>query len=179
MGGQSRCLFTICGSLAASTYLWNRQKYRRNPYLGLARLSAEEPVVVGRKAKVLIVGAGLTGCLTSYLLRKQFGDSINLQVVERSAYPSGRFGAGLRYDTSREGESKWADMGSQVVCHSFTLTCFPGSNLKILFRCCLPSTAMVTIPMPGWTGMGCLPRISFRHQSLLSKTKRGKARGSA
>ena len=64
---------------------------------------------------MLIVGAGLTGCLTSYLLRKQCGDSIDLQVLERSAYPSGRFGAGLRFNTPREGEGKWADMGSQVV----------------------------------------------------------------
>ena len=121
---SSRCLFTICGSLAASAYLWNWQKYRRSPYLGAARLprlSAEEPVAGSRKAKVLIVGAGLTGCLTSYLLRKQFGDWINLQVVEQSAYPSGRFGAGLRYNAAREGEGKWADMGSQVL---FALTCF-------------------------------------------------------
>ena len=81
----------------------------------LPRLSAEQPVVGRRKAKVLIVGAGLTGCLTSYLLRKQCGDSIDLQVLERSAYPSGRFGAGLRFNTTREGEGKWADMGSQVV----------------------------------------------------------------
>ena len=120
----SRCLFTICGSLAASAYLWNWQKYRRSPYLGAARLprlSAEEPVAGSRKAKVLIVGAGLTGCLTSYLLRKQWGDLINLQVVERSAYPSGRFGAGLRYNAGKEGEGKWADMGSQVL---FALTCF-------------------------------------------------------
>lgn len=95
--------------------------------LGFPRLSAEEPVVVGRKAKVLIVGAGLTGCLTSYLLRKQFGDLIDLQVVERSAYPSGRFGAGLRFNTTREGESKWADMGSQVICHVFAINCFPVS----------------------------------------------------
>ena len=88
----------------------------------LPRLSAEQPVVGRRKAKVLIVGAGLTGCLTSYLLRKQCGDSIDLQVLERSAYPSGRFGAGLRFNTPREGEGKWADMGSQVVHHIFALT---------------------------------------------------------
>ena len=87
----------------------------------MPRLSAEEPVAGSRKAKVLIVGAGLTGCLTSYLLRKQCGDLINLQVMERSAYPSGRFGAGLRYNAAREGEVKWADMGSQVL---FALTCF-------------------------------------------------------
>ena len=93
----------------------------------LPRLSAEEPLVGSRKAKVLIVGAGLTGCLTSYLLRKQLGDLIDLQVVERSAYPSGRFGAGLRYNTTREGESKWADMGSQVICHVFAINCFPVS----------------------------------------------------
>ena len=141
----------------------------------LPRLSAEEPVAGSRKAKVLIVGAGLTGCLTSYLLRKQCGDLINLQVVERSAYPSGRFGAGLRYIAAREGEGKWADMGSQVV---FALTCFfsfPPCKMNIISRCCLPSIVMLTTPTPPWMDTGCLPRISFRHKSLLSKTKRGVA----
>ena len=123
MCSRNQCLFTLCGSLTASAYLWNWQKYRKSPYLGtswLPGLSVEEPVVVRKtaKPKVLIVGAGLTGCLTSYLVRKQCGDSINLQVFERSPYPSGRFGAGLRY---REGEGMWADMGSQVILHIFTL----------------------------------------------------------
>jgi len=66
-----------------------------------------------RKTRVLIVGAGLTGCLTSYLLQRQCGESIDLRVLERSPYPSGRFGAGVRYDKGIG--TKWCDMGSQVL----------------------------------------------------------------
>ena len=55
------------------------------------------------KLKVLIVGAGLTGCLTSYLLNKELGDHIDLHILEKSPYPSGRFGAGLRYKNEIKG----------------------------------------------------------------------------
>ena len=104
---------------------------------------------------MLVVGAGLTGCLTSYLLREQCGDSIDLKVMERSAYPSGRFGAGLRC------EGKWADMGSQVIGLDLV-----AQNLKMVLvsRSCLLSTAMVTTLTPARTDTGCLPRTSFRHQ---------------
>ena len=71
-------------------------------------------IVIDRKVKVLVVGAGLTGCLTSYLLREQCGDSIDLKVMERSAYPSGRFGAGLRCE-GREGEGILHTRGQQVL----------------------------------------------------------------
>ena len=71
-----------------------------------------------KKPVVVIAGAGLTGCLTSYLLRKSLGDQINIHVMERSLYPSGRFGAGLRYRTcdhdSRRESDRWCDLGSQV-----------------------------------------------------------------
>ena len=112
-------------------------------------------IVIDRKVKVLVVGAGLTGCLTSYLLREQCGDSIDLKVMERSAYPSGRFGAGLRC------EGKWADMGSQVIGLDLV-----AQNLKmaLVSRSCLLSTAMVTTLTPARTDTGCLPRTSFRHQ---------------
>ena len=112
-------------------------------------------IVIDRKVKVLVVGAGLTGCLTSYLLREQCGDSIDLKVMERSAYPSGRFGAGLRC------EGKWADMGSQVIGLDLV-----AQNLKMVLvsRSCLLSTAMVTTLTPARTDTGCLPRTSFRHQ---------------
>ena len=65
------------------------------------------------KPRILIIGGGLTGCLTSYLLRKQFKDSVDLQLLERSPYPSGRFGAGLRYNEDQK--QIWCDMGSQVL----------------------------------------------------------------
>ena len=107
---------------------------------------------------MLVVGAGLTGCLTSYLLREQCGDSIDLKVMERSAYPSGRFGAGLRCE-GKEGEGKWADMGSQVIGLDLV-----AQNLKMVSRSCLLSTAMVTTLTPARTDTGCLPRTSFRHQ---------------
>ena len=110
-------------------------------------------IVIDRKVKVLVVGAGLTGCLTSYLLREQCGDSIDLKVMERSAYPSGRFGAGLRCG------GKWADMGSQVIGLDLV-----AQNLKMVSRSCLLSTAMVTTLTPARTDTGCLPRTSFRHQ---------------
>ena len=112
-------------------------------------------IVIDRKVKVLVVGAGLTGCLTSYLLREQCGDSIDLKVMERSAYPSGRFGAGLRC------VGKWADMGSQVIGLDLV-----AQNLKMVLvsRSCLLSTAMVTTLTPARTDTGCLPRTSFRHQ---------------
>ena len=82
MVNQTRCLFTICGSLSASAYIWNQRKYRQNPSwrdVRVPRLCAEEQ----ERPKVLIIGAGLTGCLTSYLLRKKLGDEIDLHVVER------------------------------------------------------------------------------------------------
>ena len=113
-------------------------------------------IVIDRKVKVLVVGAGLTGCLTSYLLREQCGDSIDLKVMERSAYPSGRFGAGLRC------EGKWADMGSQVIGRDLV-----AQNLKMVSRSCLLSTAMVTTLTPARTDTGCLPRTSFRHHFVL------------
>ena len=83
MVNQTRCLFTICGSLGASAYIWNQRKYRQNPSwsdVRVPRLCAEEQ----ERPKVLIIGAGLTGCLTSYLLRQKLGDEIDLHVVERS-----------------------------------------------------------------------------------------------
>ena len=52
---------------------------------------------------MLIVGAGLTGCLTSYLLNKELGDHIDLHILEKSPYPSGRFGAGVRYENEIKG----------------------------------------------------------------------------
>ena len=84
MVSQTRCLFTICGSLGASAYIWNQRKYRQNPSwrdVRVPRLCAEEQ----ERPKVLIIGAGLTGCLTSYLLRQKLGDEIDLHVVERSS----------------------------------------------------------------------------------------------
>jgi len=79
-------------------------------------VQAEE--VEQKRTKIVIVGAGLTGCLTSYLIRKLCGDSVDLKVFEKSPYPSGRFGAGLRYKSEDTGQSRWCDMGSQVLSGS-------------------------------------------------------------
>ena len=121
------CLKLCCG-LAGVSYIlsqkkWNidyqddtlnLQKYR---FLRQKHVNAETKE--GRKPIVLVVGAGLTGCLVTYLARKKYGDRIDLYVMERSPYPSGRFGAGLRYDISNDSflikKAQWCDMGSQVL----------------------------------------------------------------
>ena len=122
--------FMLCGGIVATTtYIWSQQ-HQPKLYHNLQNsfnskrkfkivIQAEEEELKNnkiRKPKVLIIGAGLTGCLTSYLLRKKFGDSIDLDVLERSPYPSGRFGAGLRYQKSgNQNNQSWCDMGSQVL----------------------------------------------------------------
>ncbi|CAK8990387.1 Pentatricopeptide repeat-containing protein At2g31400 [Durusdinium trenchii] len=61
-----------------------------------------------RPPRVVVVGAGLTGCLTAALLRRSL-PQLELQVWERATYPSGRFGAGLAF------EGHWLDLGAQVL----------------------------------------------------------------
>ena len=61
-----------------------------------------------------MVGAGLTGCLTAALLRRNWPVSeheptLNLTIWERATYPAGRFGAVLHYNESV------SDIGAQVL----------------------------------------------------------------
>ena len=108
MVGKIRILVTICGGITSAAYIWS-QKESRNAISFNHRIStklkliAEEDYKVKEKLKVLIIGAGLTGCLTSYLLHKELGDHIDLHILEKSPYPSGRFGAGVRYKNEIKG----------------------------------------------------------------------------
>ena len=101
-------IVTFCGSFASMAYLW-RQKQSMNSYfhnqikLRKTKLFAEEKQKLEKKTRVLIVGAGLTGCLTAYLLKEKCGNLIDLHILERSPYPSGRFGAGVRYKNEISG----------------------------------------------------------------------------
>ena len=106
----------LCGGLACAPFGIKSSpplkvlKQRKGNFIDIL---AEEDV---KKPKVVIVGAGLTGCITSYLLRRTFGDTIDLSIFERSPYPSGRFGAGLRYKKEENDKfQSWCDMGSQVL----------------------------------------------------------------
>lgn len=63
--------------------------------------------------RILIVGSGLTGCLTAALLRRKWPENCpppHLTVWERASYPAGRFGA----KASMNGHHV-ADMGAQVL----------------------------------------------------------------
>ena len=65
-----------------------------------------------RLHRVLIVGAGLSGCLTASFLRRYWDsdDPLHITVLERATYPSGRFGAAAYHD------DRWvADLGAQVL----------------------------------------------------------------
>ncbi|CAJ1422087.1 unnamed protein product [Effrenium voratum] len=63
-----------------------------------------------QKPRVVVVGAGLTGCLTAALLRRSASNrNLEIEVWERATYPSGRFGAGFAF------QDHWADMGAQVL----------------------------------------------------------------
>ena len=114
--GRNPLLITLCGSLVCLPLAWKYTSYgtvlkqRKKTFMNVL---AEE---TDKKPKVLIVGAGLTGCITSYLLRKAYGDAIDVKIFERSPYPSGRFGAGLRYKKNEKNSlQSWCDMGSQVL----------------------------------------------------------------
>ena len=114
--GTNRFLLRICGGLVCIPLAWSSGKFsktlkeRKTIFMNVV---AEEDL---KKPKVLIVGAGLTGCITSYLLRNEFGNAIDLEIFEKSPYPSGRFGAGLRYKNDENGRiQSWCDMGSQVL----------------------------------------------------------------
>jgi len=113
-----RILVTICGGITSASYIWS-QKESKNAIFFNHKISSKMKIIAEEdykeKLKVLIVGAGLTGCLTSYLLNKELGDHIDLHILEKSPYPSGRFGAGLRYKNEIKGSFKWCDMGSQVL----------------------------------------------------------------
>ena len=114
--------FMLCGAglVATTTYIWSQPKIDYNLQNVFNKrkikmvIQAEEEIQ-NKKPQVLIIGAGLTGCLTTYLLRQNCGDSIDLHVLERSPYPSGRFGAGIRYQRSGDQNQRWCDMGSQVL----------------------------------------------------------------
>ena len=108
MVGKIRILVTICGGITSAAYVWSKKEsinaisfnHRISSKL---KLIAEEDYKVKEKLKVLIIGAGLTGCLTSYLLNKELGDHIDMHILEKSPYPSGRFGAGVRYKNEIRG----------------------------------------------------------------------------
>ena len=59
--------------------------------------------------RVLVVGAGLGGCLAAKELRRRFGDAAELHVWERATYTAGRFGA-----VAKAGELR-VDLGAQVL----------------------------------------------------------------
>ena len=101
-------LVTFCGSFASMAYLWKQKKsinsyFQNQTKLRKTKLFAEEEQKLEKKTRVLIVGAGLTGCLTAYLLKEKCGTLIDLHILERSPYPSGRFGAGVRYKNEMSG----------------------------------------------------------------------------
>ena len=103
-----RYVFAFCGSFASMTYLWSQKKsmkinFHNQIKVRKMKVFAEEKQELEKKKRVLIVGAGLTGCLTAYLLKKKCGDSIDLHILERSPYPSGRFGSGVRYKNEIRG----------------------------------------------------------------------------
>jgi len=66
------------------------------------------PAPVGGRPRVLVVGAGLTGCLTAHFLRRQRPD-VEIHVWERATYPAGRFGAATRHG------GVVSDLGAQVL----------------------------------------------------------------
>ena len=81
---------------------------------------ASTPTHSPSSERVLIVGAGLTGCLTALFLR-QLRPDVDIHLWERASYPSGRFGAVVRLGKEGErgddGESDAcvvADRGAQV-----------------------------------------------------------------
>jgi len=82
------------------------------------RIPSYEILCDGQKAtRVLIVGGGLTGCLTAVHLRQEWdrlhhgsGNNLELHLWERASYPAGRFGG----VTHINGEGR-ADMGAQCV----------------------------------------------------------------
>ena len=103
-----RYVFTFCGSFASMTYLWSQKKSKNSNFYNQVKLRkmkvfAEQEQKLEKKPQVLIVGAGLTGCLTAYLLNEKCGDLIDLHILEKSPYPSGRFGAGVRYKNEIRG----------------------------------------------------------------------------
>lgn len=59
--------------------------------------------------RVLVVGAGLGGCLCAKELRRRFGDAAELHVWERATYNAGRFGA-----VAVAGDLR-VDLGAQVL----------------------------------------------------------------
>uniref|UniRef100_A0A7S2MSK2 Amine oxidase domain-containing protein n=1 Tax=Helicotheca tamesis TaxID=374047 RepID=A0A7S2MSK2_9STRA len=74
----------------------------------------------GRKFRILVVGSGLTGCLTTLRIRQRLKCShvinhhqknqVDLHVVERASYPAGRFGAMAKCQSTII-----ADIGAQVL----------------------------------------------------------------
>ncbi|CAE7214345.1 RNLS [Symbiodinium sp. CCMP2592] len=74
------------------------------------------------RQRVLVVGAGLTGCLVSNLLRRQGPPGLEIEVWERATYPSGRFGATFSFEKKplrnggrSDGTGNWVDLGAQVL----------------------------------------------------------------
>ena len=115
-------ILTFSGSFASMAYVWKQKKsmnsyFQNQTKLRKTKLFAEEEQNLEKKPKVLIVGAGLTGCLTAYLLKEKCGNLIDLHILERSPYPSGRFGAGVRYKNQISGRNFYS-------CSSPTLQIF-------------------------------------------------------
>lgn len=79
MVGKIRILVTICSGITSAAYLWS-QKESKNAISFNHKISSKMKLIAEEdykeKLKVLIIGAGLTGCLTSYLLHKELGDHI-------------------------------------------------------------------------------------------------------
>ena len=71
-----RYLGTFCGSFASMTYFSNQNSSKPFNFLNQSKLRkvklfAEEKHQLEEKTRVLVVGAGLTGCLTAYLLNQK------------------------------------------------------------------------------------------------------------
>eukprot|EP00435_Cladocopium_sp_Y103_P019742 s2707_g4.t2 len=73
------------------------------PFVSLGLSRCDEPKQ--RKPRVVVVGAGLTGCLTAAMLRRSLPE-LQIELWERATYPSGRFGAAGPLG---------ADLGAQVL----------------------------------------------------------------
>ena len=95
--------------------------------MGKNRISGE-PIRKGELPRILIVGSGLTGSLTSFHLRQKCGDKVYIDVADMAR------GAGGRMSTTRWGsrEEYRANTGAQYI------SCFSPDAIKLLETVCTP-----------------------------------------